>query len=375
MTCTSSGVFVLILGCSHDSRSLSGSRGGYITWPHRRVRAYYEVNGEAGVPHPVREPAMPSTTVKLVQDSRVLTLLHERDGAAEERTMATHMKALVDKVTIEPSLLTPLPESVAVALKRQATALQERLPLLDAELGLVYPPIDVLPVLMETPGNVGAIHARMSLKSFAGVTRIAVEMFAPSLIALADNQDLLDGTLAHEFLHYVWSTLRIAQWRALGHPDVLDLSAPPNYEALDENYKSLDHAAQVPVEGWLTPTSPVSHDARRGRDQRRIPFFAGVHRRWLDSARPAEQTVVPALQVQWEARDRCGHRQARSGIGAGADRGRHPSSVAPLRRQRAPPSELMPTPEPHANKVMAGSRGLAARRRLRGPYFEKVGLV
>ncbi len=31
----------------------------------------------------------------------------------------------------------------------------------------------------------------------------------------------------HEFLHYVWSTLRIAQWRALGHPDVLDLSAPP----------------------------------------------------------------------------------------------------------------------------------------------------
>ena len=167
--------------------------------------------------------------------------------------MATHMKALVDKVTIEPSLLTPLPESVAVALKRQATALQERLPLLDAELGLVYPPIDVLPVLMETPGNVGAIHARMSLKSFAGVTRIAVEMFAPSLIALADNQDLLDGTLAHEFLHYVWSTLRIAQWRALGHPDVLDLSASPDYEALDENYKSLDHAAQVPVEGWLTP--------------------------------------------------------------------------------------------------------------------------
>src|SRR2546428_12037345 len=114
---------------------------------------------------------MPSTTVKLVQDSRVLTQLHERDGAAEERTMATHMKALVDKVTIEPSLLTPLPESVAVALKRQATALQERLPLLDAELGLVYPPIDVLPVLMETPGNVGAIHARMSLKSFAGITR------------------------------------------------------------------------------------------------------------------------------------------------------------------------------------------------------------
>ena len=106
---------------------------------------------------------------------------------------------------------------------------------------------------METPGNVGAIHARMSLKSFAGITRIGVEMFAPSLIALADNQDLLDGTLAHEFLHYVWSTLRIAQWRALGHPDVLDLSAPPNYEALDENYESLDHAAQVPVEGWLTP--------------------------------------------------------------------------------------------------------------------------
>src|SRR2546426_8361388 len=54
------------------------------------------------------------------------------------------------------------------------------------------------------------------------------------------------------------------------------------------------------------PTSPVSHDARRRRDQRRIPFFAGVHRRWLGSARPAEQTVVPALQVQWEARDRCG---------------------------------------------------------------------
>jgi len=159
----------------------------------------------------------------------------------------------VGRVTVQPNLLRPLPESVDVALKRQATALQERLPQLDAELGLAYPPIDVLPVLMETPGNVGAIHARMSLKSFAGITRIAVEMFAPSLIALAANQDLLDGTLAHEFLHYVWSTLRIAQWRALGHPDVLDLSAPPNYEALDENYKSLDHAAQVPVEGWLTP--------------------------------------------------------------------------------------------------------------------------
>ncbi len=159
----------------------------------------------------------------------------------------------VGRVTVQPNLRRSLPESVDVALKQQATALEERLPQLDAELGLAYPPIDVLSVLMETPGNVGAIHARMSLKSFAGITRIGVEMFAPSLIALAANQDLLDGTLAHEFLHYVWSTLRIAQWRALGHPDVLDLSAPPNYEALDENYESLDHAAQVPVEGWLTP--------------------------------------------------------------------------------------------------------------------------
>ncbi len=167
--------------------------------------------------------------------------------------MATHMKALAGRVTVQPSLLRPLPGSVAVALERQATALEKRLPQLDAELGLAYPPIDVLPVFMETPGNVGAIHACLSFKSFAGITRVGVEMFAPSLIALADNQDLLDGTLVHEFLHYVWSTLMIAQWRALGHRDVLDLSAPPNYEALDENYESLDHAAQVPVEGWLTP--------------------------------------------------------------------------------------------------------------------------
>ena len=276
--------------------------------------------------------------------------------------MATHMKALVDKVTIEPSLLTPLPESVAVALKRQATALQERLPLLDAELGLVYPPIDVLPVLMETPGNVGAIHARMSLKSFAGITRIAVEMFAPSLIALADNQDLLDGTLAHEFLHYVWSTLRIAQWRALGHPDVLDLSASPDYEALDENYKSLDHAAQVPVEGWLTPRLQcLMMRAEDETSDESRSLQESIVDGWV--LRDLPSRPLSLLQVQWTARDRCGHRQARSGIGAGADRGRHPSSVAPLRRQRAPPSELMPTPEPHANKVMAGSRGLAAPRR------------
>ena len=53
MTCTSSGIFVLILGCSYDLGRLSGSRGGYFTTglpirdePARRTKA--SAHGVAG---------------------------------------------------------------------------------------------------------------------------------------------------------------------------------------------------------------------------------------------------------------------------------------------------------------------------------------
>jgi hypothetical protein len=155
----------------------------------------------------------------------------------------------VGRVTVKPSLIRPLPGSVAAALKRQATVLEGRLQQLDAELGLAYPPVDVLPVFLRVPGEARVVHARVILKSFADINRFRVEMLAPSLISLADNEDLLDGILAHEFLHYVWLTVAAMQ-AALGPLDSRALKHDDNYP---ENYEALDHARQVPPEGWLTP--------------------------------------------------------------------------------------------------------------------------
>jgi len=155
----------------------------------------------------------------------------------------------VGRVTVKPSPIRPLPWSVAAALKRQASVLEGRLQQLDAELGLAYPPVDVLQVFWRVPGEARVVHARVILKSFADINWFRVEMLAPSLISLADNEDLLDGILAHEFLHYVWLTLAAKQ-AALGHLDVRALKHDGNYP---ESYEALDHARQVPPEGWLTP--------------------------------------------------------------------------------------------------------------------------
>ncbi len=155
----------------------------------------------------------------------------------------------VGRVTVKPSLIGPLRGSVTAALKRQATVLEGRLQQLDAELGLAYPPVDVLPVFWQVPGEARVVHARVILKSFTDINRFGVEILAPSLISLADNRDLLDGVLAHEFLHYVWLTIAAKQ-AALGH---LDHHAPKHDDNYPENYEALDHARQVPPEGWLTP--------------------------------------------------------------------------------------------------------------------------
>ena len=111
-------------------------------------------------------------------------------------------------------LKTPaLPLDVAAALFRRVRWLRLDLETIDAELGLRFPPVEVVPVCcMRTlrDGTRRNVVGRVRLRPCGGVDRFTVQLPAPVLLEYPD--DLIRGILAHEFLHVVYWTLEVARF-------------------------------------------------------------------------------------------------------------------------------------------------------------------
>ncbi len=149
----------------------------------------------------------------------------------------------------------PLPMAIRQDLKRHADALGERLPALDTEIGIYYPPIEVPSIAWTSYDAAGRLMsmplARFLPLQFGKTYRLAVEVSPAALLAFGGSQ-LLDGVLAHEFLHYIWTTIHYLK-KGSG---LIPADSPESLEAENvadyEDYKRKDKALQVSPEEWIT---------------------------------------------------------------------------------------------------------------------------
>ncbi len=130
--------------------------------------------------------------------------------------------------------------------------LREIVPRLDRELGLSVPPIEVVPECWhQSPadGNTGFAHASVFPSDRSAVRVFTVRMSGASLVAFDD--DLIQGILAHEFLHYVWDTIKLAS-RISGASETVDLM-DHEYDTSFDSSRERDVLLQVNPDEWLSP--------------------------------------------------------------------------------------------------------------------------
>ncbi len=150
---------------------------------------------------------------------------------------------------------------------------------LDHELGVSVPPIEVVPECWHQSlgdGSAGFAHASVFPVERDSVRVFSVRMSGASLAAFDD--DLIQGIIAHEFLHYVWDTITFGSKVSEGS-GTMDLMVH-EYETTFDSRRERDVLLQVDPDEWLSPR------------------LIRLCRRAEDSKDPAVDTAMEAL-VRW----------------------------------------------------------------------------
>jgi hypothetical protein len=156
------------------------------------------------------------------------------------------------------------------------------LPRLDDELGVSFPLVVVHPVLwrFSLQGAEGTAHGGVKPFLTAAGNVIAVHLSAASLLAYPDR--LVDGILAHEFLHYVWITGQIASGQT-------DLCAD-NYSGDFAQYVARDRLDAADPTEWLTERlKQATSTVEQGPDDHAARWMV---KHWAQAGAPVEMLEV-----------------------------------------------------------------------------------
>lgn len=183
----------------------------------------------------------------------------------------------------------PLPPDVASALADRVRWLREAVIAIDAELGLTYPAIEIVPVfwLHElADGTEGNVPARVSLRQYQSSNVFAVQITAAALLEYDD--DLLRGILAHEFLHVVHKTLHVAD-RLAGDGDdggAGDSIATNDYAQSMADYRRIDASLLADPKQWLSPGLARLAEAIGGDNPRVDAALLRIKSNWIGRGLP-----------------------------------------------------------------------------------------
>jgi len=187
-----------------------------------------------------------------------------------------------------------LPLDVAAAIAGRARWLRGQLAALDAELGVTFPPIEIVPTLLLNAfgGHVSHVAGLVNLRPHGESHRFVVQISAPALLEYDD--DLLIGILAHEFLHVVHATLAVAQCVP---GDTLRMGPDPEeYSKSRTDYRRLDVAMQVDAQQWLSVRLRRLAEMVEDDDNPRVQAaLKSIDTNWVDRGLTVE-TVDPLYE-------------------------------------------------------------------------------
>jgi hypothetical protein len=186
----------------------------------------------------------------------------------------------------------PLPPDIRTAIAGRAAWLRDELPRLDAQLGVCYPPVEIVPVFWRhtlLDGTPGAISGRLTVVSTEAVRYYAVQVTAPYLLEADD--DLVRGVLAHEFEHYVHNTLETHRRSRAGEREVIDFAASKrDYQPSRAHYQQIDRARRR-TECLPDALRTLKAQAGNDRDSVVTRVWAAVWANWVKAGLPTEQQV------------------------------------------------------------------------------------
>jgi hypothetical protein len=155
--------------------------------------------------------------------------------------------ALVSKLRrVRRETKTLLPAGLNAQLLGRIEWLRRTVLRLDTELGVTFPLIVVGTAFRQhsfPDGSTGIVHSAVGPFPSKWGAVWSVWLNPASLIAL--EEEAIEGVLAHEFLHYVWESIRTSEGLMDSTTDALDRDYA--------YYKGRDQEAMVTESHWLTP--------------------------------------------------------------------------------------------------------------------------
>lgn len=201
----------------------------------------------------------------------------------------------VGRATLSPEAEEKLPPGVFSELASCTRRLKSTLQGLDRELGLVYPAVRVAAscfAVADKNGQLrGFVPARTRTANHDHLLYWVIELSAHT--PLICTPDLLQGILAHEFLHYAWYTVKLYEATVKGVPLSSALSVQEYVLSGDEAYKRIDTSTQVCPEAWLTTrlqSLAATVDDLHGLEAQSL--FARTKVEWYDAGLPTEPGVI-----------------------------------------------------------------------------------
>jgi hypothetical protein len=169
---------------------------------------------------------------------------------------------------------------------------RECIPRLDAELQTDFPLVVIHPtawVMTTDDGRHGITYAYMG--PFAIEPALAVfAIHLSGAAAIAMGETLIEGLLIHEWLHYVWSSLRGLEGEAKpgAVQEPVDLTAEGLFTTA-ASYEAVDRTIGVAVELWLT--NRLQNLLRRADDNQDAGIVDGqrhIVAAWMQLGLPVE---------------------------------------------------------------------------------------
>lgn len=184
-----------------------------------------------------------------------------------------------------------LPLEVAAAVAGRAGWLRHAVEAIDVELGLKYPPIEIVPVfwLHELrDGTSGNVPGCVMPRPWEAFNRFTVQITAPALLEYGD--DLIRGLLAHEFLHVVYETLEVVRTSESSASDgTARKSSQQEYEESWAHYRRIDADWQVDAGGWLSARLQRLAALVEREDGPVSAAIARIKSTWVDNGLPVEK--------------------------------------------------------------------------------------
>jgi hypothetical protein len=147
----------------------------------------------------------------------------------------------------------PIPTRATIAAIVQQLR-RETIPRFEYELGVPCPFIAIFPVCWFrrlADGSEGITHGQVGPHDTGSSLWIyAIRIPASSLLTL--DAELVEGVLAHEFLHYAWETIELHRRNIIDGQTNVDFTMP-DYHTDHSNYLRLDRKQRVEPADWLPP--------------------------------------------------------------------------------------------------------------------------